>query len=361
MSSESDSVVTGPLLKHARHRGALASHVRVIVVMLAAVAAQLALVAAFTGAMSKPTLQDVTVGIVVPVGSNSAAVASAIAPIPGVSYRAIPDTATAQAAVDDGDIPAAVVVDDAGETLYVAGAFGPSLIGAVESSVAASAEHAGRPVRTVDVHPLPPADRRGMGTFLLAIGWVIGGYLGMMLLTRVMGGASRTPRGVITLMGWTAAYAVSSAILGVVLLDPVMGVVTGAPWALIGAGSLIVFSVGIFTAALLSLWGMPGLVVAIGTLVILGNPTSGGSVPAQMLTGGWRFLASILPTNAAVSLIRAVTYFNGHHLVTALMVLVIYGAACALLLLRLSRNRTIRPTAPAGSQPQMAAPRAVVG
>lgn len=44
MSSESDSVVTGPLLKRARHRGALASHVRVIVVMLAAVAAQLALV-----------------------------------------------------------------------------------------------------------------------------------------------------------------------------------------------------------------------------------------------------------------------------------------------------------------------------
>lgn len=90
MSSESDSVVTGPLLKHARHRGALASHVRVIVVMLAAVAAQLALVAAFTGAMSKPTLQDVTVGIVVPVGSNSAAVASAIAPIPGSPIERFP-------------------------------------------------------------------------------------------------------------------------------------------------------------------------------------------------------------------------------------------------------------------------------
>ncbi len=37
------------------------------------------------------------------------------------------------------------------------------------------------------------------------------------------------------------------------------------------------------TAAPMALFGMAGIVVAIVAFVVLGNPTSGGSVPSQML------------------------------------------------------------------------------
>jgi hypothetical protein len=150
------------------------------------------------------------------------------------------------------------------------------------------------------------------------------------------------------LLGCTLAYSALSAVAGVVLTGPVMGVLTGSPAQLIGAGTLIVFTVATFTAALMSLLGMPGLIIAIGTLVILGNPTSGGSVPVQMMTGGWRFLAHVLPTNAGVSFIRSSAYLDGNQMNDPLTVLLIYTAVSVLVLLGLAiRRAAARPAAPA--------------
>jgi hypothetical protein len=98
----------------------------------------------------------------------------------------------------------------------------------------------------------------------------------------------------------------------------------------------------------MSLLGLPGLIIAIGTLVILGNPTSGGAVPVQMMTGGWRFLAHVLPTNAGVSFIRSFAYLDGNQMNDPLTVLLIYTAVSVLVLLGLAiRRGAVRPAAPA--------------
>jgi hypothetical protein len=61
-------------------------------------------------------------------------------------------------------------------------------------------------------------------------------------LSRVLGAKARALRGTVVLAAWTAVYALGSAALGVVLMDLIMGALTGHPWALLGAGTLIVFA-----------------------------------------------------------------------------------------------------------------------
>ncbi len=321
------------------------AHAKILIVLFAAVAFQLALVSAFTGAMSRPALHDAKVGLVV-AAHTPAADAVAAHPVPGVSYRNRASAADARDEVRNDGLPAAIVIDNGHETLFVASASGAALAAGLSKAMAVQAQQAGLTFAAQDVRPLPVDDPKGLGTFLLVIGWVIGGYLGMTLLSRAVGAGVRTPRGTVTLLGWTAVYAVLSAVAGVVLVDPLMGVVTGAAWQLVAAGTLTVFAVAALTAALMSLLGFSGLVVAIASLVILGNPTSGGSVPVPMLGGGWRFLAQILPTHAGVSLARALAYFDGHQKGTPILVLGIYAAVSVLLMLGLSLRR--RATAAGG-------------
>ena len=136
-------------------------------------------------------------------------------------------------------------------------------------------------------------------------------------------------------------------------MDPVLASLTGHLWALLGAGSLLVFAAAMSTAALISLLGMAGIVVAIVTFVILRNPTSGGSVPNQMLPGGFRFLADVLANSAGVSLVRGMGYSGGSGLGHPSRVLVRYAsiatAVCFAQAYR--RSRTTAGSAPTAPRP----------
>ena len=306
---------------------------RIIIIMAAAVIAQLALVAAFTGVNSNPTLRNAEVGLA---GRGP----EAGIPLPGITYQPLASAAAARQKVTSGSLPAALVASGKSQTLYLDGASGPSLTAALQAEFGAAAHRESARLITRDLRPLPASDPRGLGTFLLGIGWVIGGYVGMLLLFRALGPRVRTRSGILALLGCALVYSALSAVAGVALMDPVMGVLTGSPAQLIGAGTLIVFTVATFTAALMTVLGMPGLVIAIGTLVILGNPTSGGSVPVEMMTGGWRFLAHILPTNAGVSSIRSFAYLDGNQVNDPLIVLLIYTAVSVLVLVCLALRRS---------------------
>lgn len=315
---------------------AIRSHGRAALVLAAAVVFQLAFIASFTGAMSRPTLQDATVGLV---ASPTATRPAAVPQVAGVSYQVLPSPAAAAAQVRDGALPAALLMGARNDTLVVAGAAGLSLVTAITEEVNAHAARADVPVAVEDVRPLPPGDPRGLGSYLLVLGWIIGGYLGMTLLGRVRGAAGASVRGTAVTLGMAALYSVASAALGVALVGPLMGVLTGHPWTLFTAGSLIVFATTVVTAALTSLVGLPGIVIAIVMFVVLGNPTSGGSVPVQMLSGGYRFLAGVLPTNAAMGLVRSFAYFGGNQIARPLLVLSIYAGASLAVCLGLALRR----------------------
>jgi hypothetical protein len=326
----------------------------VAAVLLGAVVVQLAFVASFTGANARPVLHNVTVGLAgaapTPVGRGDSV----------VSYQRFPSAAAARQAVSDGSLPAALVVTGHRQTLVVAQAAGYSLTAAVEQGATAAAAAAHSRLAIQDVRPLPAGDPRGLAMFFLVIAWVIGGTPGMILLSRLLGARARGLRGTATLTAWTAGYALASAGLGVVLADPLMGALTGHPWALLGAGTLFVFAIAMSAAALMSLIGMAGIAVAAVAFVILGNPTSGGSVPVQMLSSGFRFLADVLPNNAGVTAIREIEYFGGNGTGHPLLVLALYAAiataVCFAQALRRSRPAppalpAAQPVAPPAAQP----------
>lgn len=296
----------------------------VIVALLGAVVFQLGFVASFTGAEARPALHDVTIGLV----GTASAPAGNVVPLASstVSYQPLASPAAAREAVRDGNLPAALIVTANHQTLVVAQAAGLTLTAAIEQVAASQAAASHATLAVADARPLPAGDPRGSASFLLVLGWIIGGYLGMTLLSRVLGARARGLRGTARLAAWTALYALASAGLGVVLMGPLLGVLTGHPWALLGVGTLIVLAAGMSTAALMSLFGIAGVAVAIVAFVVLGNPTSGGPVPVQMLSGGYRFLAEVLPNNAAVGAVHAVQYFDGNQIGRPLLVLALYAA-----------------------------------
>ena len=295
----------------------------VIAVLAAAVAFQLAFVASYTGAYARPVLHHVTIGLVGP----SPTPAGDVSPVSDnqVSYQSVSDAATARQEVSDGRLPAALIVAGSHQMLVIAEAGGLALTAAVEQIAITQAASAHANLAIEDVRPLPAGDPRGFATYLLVVGWILGGYAGMTLLTRALGSRVRGVRGTAALTAWAAAYAVASAGLGVVLVDPLMEAVTGHPWALLGAGTLIVFAVAMATEVLMSLFGIAGIVIAIVVFVLLGNPTSGGPVPVQMLSGGFQFLAKILPNNAGMALVQRIAYFDGKQLGHPLLVLALYA------------------------------------
>ena len=230
-------------------------HLMVIATLAVAVLFQLALMASYTGAYARPVLHHVTIragGIITDTGRRRQPLSAN-----AVSYQTFPDAATARQEVSDGRLPAALIVAGSHQTLMVAGSGGLTLAAAVEQVATAQAAAAHATLAVQDVRPLPPGDPKGFASYLLFIGWIIGGDLGMTLLTRVLGPRARGRRGTATLTAWTAVYAVASAGLGVVLMDPLMGTLTDHPWALLGAGALIVFAAAMSTAALMSLFGSP--------------------------------------------------------------------------------------------------------
>ena len=231
----------------------------IIAVLAAAVVFQVAFVASYTGAYAHPVLHDVAIGLVGP----SPTQAGDVSPVSDnqVSYQSVSDAATAHQEVSDGRLPAALIVAGSHQTLVIAEAGGLTLTAAVEQIATAQAAAAHATLTVEDVRPLPTGDPRGFATYLLVLGWILGGYAGMTLLTRALGSRVRGVRGTATLTAWAAAYAVASAGLGVVLMDPLMGTVTGHPWALLGAGTLIVFAAAMTAGALTSLFGIAGIVV----------------------------------------------------------------------------------------------------
>jgi hypothetical protein len=300
---------------------------KILISALAALVIQLALVAAWTGAMGKPTLREEPVGLVAP----PTAAGLTVRPADAVTWRTLSDPARARQAVRTGELAGAVLLDGRRETVLLASAGGPVAAQALTKAFTAQAQTDRMALQVRDLRPLSSGDPRGLSVFVLVLAWVIGGYLGAILLVRAFGPRVRTLRGLAGLLLAQAGYAVAAAALGVLLVDPLMGVITGHAAALIGIGALVLFAVGAFAISLLTMLGGAGLIVAVATVVLLGNPVSGGTVPTSMLPSGWHFLSEILPNAAGVRLVRDVSYFGSHGIDDPLIVLAIYAGVSLLL------------------------------
>ena len=329
---------------------------RTVILILGVLGLQLAFILSYVGAFHAPTPSEISIAVVAPEQISSTLVPQ-LNSLDGTPLQAtaVADEATARQQILDDTTSAALIVDPAGTTdmLLVASGGGTSVSGAVQTVVTGVETAQQRTAVVEDLVPLQPGDGRGLIGFYLVIGWIVGGYLVAALLGVSAGSRPATTRRAIFRLGALVPYAVLSGLGGAVIVDPVLGALTGHFIALWALGAVLVFAAGAVTMAFQVVFGVLGIGLTVLVFVILGNPTAGGAYQAQLLPPFWRALGYLLPNGAGTETIRRIVYFGGQGIGIHLAVIVawaVVGAVVAILASRFHYHRALAVEYPAASR-----------
>ena len=304
--------------------------------VLGVLALQLAFIYSYVGAFHQPKPHHIPIDVVAPAPMADQLVSSLDAlPDEPLSARAVADADTARTAVRNGSRAAALIIDPAGttDTLLVAGAAGSGLSDAVERIVVAVQQQQDRQLTVEDLVRPQPGDNRGLTTFYLVVGWLVGGYLAAAALGGARGARPATWQRAVVRLASMVPYAVVSGIGGALLVDTVLGALTGHFWTLAWVGALLVLAASATALALQILWGLIGIGVTLLVFVIIGNPSAGGAFPLPLLPPLWREVGPWLPGGAGVTAIRRFVYFEGHNGWQPVLVIVGWCVAGSVLML----------------------------
>ena len=300
-------------------------------IVLALVAAQVVLVAAFVLPAHDPRPHDVPVALVGP--PQAAARLEAMRP-GALDVRPVPSEAAARAQIADREVYGALVGED---RLLVATAAAP----AVAQLLAAGA---GEGRRVVETAPLDTDDPRGATLNLMFLPLIILCIPAALLV----GGRSRTAAGA---AGGLAALSALGGLAVIGLVGPGIGALPGPYLALAGVAALIIAAVALPAAAAVRLLGPAGVGVAAVLFLLVGNPASGNASAPELLPGFWRAVGPWLPPGAGGSALRGTAYFDGGAVGAPLAILgawIVTGLA--LLALGARRRRRAGPlSAPAAT------------
>lgn len=300
---------------------------RVLLLIFGVLVLQIGFIASYVGAFHSPSPHEISISVAA--GPQTDKVVQRLNGLDGnpLQASAVTSPEAAKQAVTTGDSSAALVLGSGTkDTLYVANGGGSATVTAVEQVVAKfeSAQH--RTAKSSDLVPLQAHDARGLSGFYVVIGWIVGGYL-VSAAIGILG--SPRPRG----LGAAAArltvllpYSVASGLLGALVVDPLLGALTGHFWALAGLGTLVVLASSTVTVAMEALFGIIGIGVTILVFVVLGNPSAGGAYQLSVIPGFWRVIGPLIPNGAGTSAVRNIVYFEGHHLSGQLICLIVYIA-----------------------------------
>lgn len=235
----------------------------------------------------------------------------------GFDVRAAADEQAARNDVKTGKAYGAIVERPTGPIgLLTAGAGGLPVQQIVTRAATAYALVQGRNLVQSDVVPLPSSDAAGVSAFFLQLGLLIPGLL-VSVLFYLVGRRSR----LWARFGGAGVYALFAAALGVLVMDPGLGALTGAPAALFGIAALAAMAFVVTVAALQAAFGLAGTAVAAALLLIVGNAVNGVTVAVPLLPDGYRQIAPAFPNNATVRAVKDQIYFGGQHSPKALLIL----------------------------------------
>ncbi|MCZ4118203.1 DUF3533 domain-containing protein [Streptomyces sp. H39-S7] len=301
---------------------------RAFLLVVGGLLVQLAFIVSYLGAFHSPTPHRIPAAVVAP-AQVSGTVVEQLNALPGdpVKAVAVADEAEARRQIMNRTVDAAILINPAGktDTLLVASAGGPS-VSQTSTQIAQSVEKTQhRQVAVIDIKAPNKEDGRGLSSFYLVIGWVVGGYLTASILG-VAGGARPVNRHRTAIrLGTLALFSVVSGLGGAIIVDPVFSALTGHFLALWGIGALVVFAAAAVTTALQTLFGIVGIGLSILLFVVMGNPSAGGVYPASLLPRFWSAIGQSLPPGAGTTAVRNTVYFGGSATAGPLWVLAAYA------------------------------------
>ncbi|MFU8870637.1 hypothetical protein [Micromonospora sp. SL4-19] len=284
---------------------------RAAALLVGTLALATAFIAAYVGALHKPTPRDVPVGVVRSdqrAEAVLAAVRSRTHTIKPVGYdsqdRAI-DALTSR------EVYAVLHSGPGGSlTLTTASAAAPAATDLVGQVLGQAARQANLPLQVTDAVPVSAEDPRGLVPFYLAVGLVLGGYLASTALGISLGTAPRSlPRAALRI-GTLAVHSVLLGIIGAVLVGPVMYIWDHDVVAVALVGALTVFAAGMVAAAVQGWLGLLGTGLVILLLVVLGNPGSGGIYAPEFLPTFLRGMHRWNVPGLATDLLKSAVYFD---------------------------------------------------
>lgn len=278
----------------------------------------LCFVGIFTAALHSPKPHDIPVGIVAPAPVLDAVRGGLAQHAAGAfDLRSYPDEERARAAIDDRTIDGALVVTGNSVTLLVAGASGDAAAGAITNAFSAVTANLPHPLAIQTLHPFPAYDSHGLAAFFLVVGLVIASIL--FIATSFIITQPTTVR------AWLIPLTVFSIVAG--LVGPLISALAMWAWPVnfwpvAGLSALLCLAMTSITAALLRLVGLPGVGLAILSLVMVGNSAAGGPVSYRFLPDFYRQLSQYLPAGATVTALRSALYFDNAALAAPLVVLI---------------------------------------
>jgi hypothetical protein len=295
-------------------------------------AAAFSLIALF--AFAHPEPHGLTVGVV------GAATHSQPAGLPqGIAVVGLADDAAARSMVASGDLAAAVADDD----LFVASAASPTRA----EYVTAVFQRAGDGLTVIDVNPVEAGDVSGVGLFFYALPNLLVGLITSIVLLQL--GMWPLRRKVVAIAATGAFSAIFSYILAT-SLD-----VIPADLALIGYALLLSQAIGWLTTAAALYAKQFFMPVAMTFVLVLGIPSSGGTVNSDMLPEWVRAINDWHPFAQFIDLVRADAYGVGSH-TRPLLVLVSWAALGIALLVASGIRGRVPHAAPGGEEETPAVP-----
>ncbi|MGA5508210.1 ABC transporter permease [Streptomyces umbrinus] len=286
------------------------------------------MVGIFTSAMHKPTPNNLPVAVVSSSAQQAQGMAKNLEKEAGdaLDVRVVGTAADARQLLLDQEIGGAYVMPSAQNqdaTLYVAGAQGTSLKQVVTQTFTEVAEQQHVELQTKDVAPLPTQDSMGTTSLYLTIGWIMAGFVFVVIMSVAAPELLQVRRLVPVLAGWAALMTLSVWLV----VGPVIGAFDGHAPQVLGLGWLTVFGIGLGTAVFARFMGPLAVIPAVTLFMFLGVPASGGALTPYIESDFFQFLHDVLPAPAGVESVRSVLYFGGDGVGGHVVTLLVWAAA----------------------------------
>lgn len=199
----------------------------------------------------------------------------------------------------------------------------PELSGATRVALAS-------PVQVVEqqYHPLPDGSGQGLTAFFYALLLLLAGVVGAMVIHTMIDAQlgfvpteygpwyvhyPPTPisRFTTLLIKWGVLVLAANIVAGVFLIvGTLLDMPIGNPLALFLYSALAMIAVGVTGLSMLAAIGSAGLLVNLILFVILGLPSSGGTVPIEATPRYFGWLASFEPMHQVFLGVRSILYFD---------------------------------------------------
>ncbi|MCO5967896.1 carboxypeptidase regulatory-like domain-containing protein [Actinoallomurus soli] len=269
----------------------------------------------------------------------------------GFTLQPVDSEAEARSAVLNGDVVAAFAPAPHHPQLFGAKADGAAMESVIRQVFTSGAQTAGTTLDFQELVPTRPGDTLGTSPFYLLMACTLPAYFLVVSMQRAVGFSRRAH--VATMVGGGAVAAVACYLTGAYGMDAI----PQHPLALLYL-FLLTQTVSLTSYGLVSFLGpfFPGAAVTL--FIMLSVPSSGLTVPVDLLRGFFRLLHPVLPMGNAADALRNVDYFDDRHLGRPTAVLCAWIAAgTALIVLGYVRHlRQLVREAQAGMTDHVPAP-----